>query len=86
MSVPVAPTALARLALLLGLVLMAMRQTVLFALFGPLGRDMGLSEIMVGGVISLAAVAVFLTSPCWGGRAISEAGDRSSCSPWLAWD
>lgn len=66
MSVPVAPTALARLALLLGLVLMAMGQTVLFALFGPLGRDMGLSEIMVGGVISLAAVAVFLTSPWWG--------------------
>ncbi|MEM9754355.1 MAG: MFS transporter, partial [Pseudomonadota bacterium] len=61
--------ALPRAALVAGLALMAMGQSVLFAIFGPLGRDMGMSEVMVGGVISLAAIAVVLTSPWWGRQA-----------------
>lgn len=52
--------------LLAGLALMSMGQTVLFAIFGPLGRDMGLSELMIGGVISLSAIAVVVASPWWG--------------------
>jgi MFS family permease len=58
----------ARLCLVVGLVLMAMGQTVLFALLGPVGRELGLSEIMVGGIISLAAVTVVIASPWWGRR------------------
>lgn len=55
-------------ALVLGLALMAMGQTVLFALLGPVARELGLTEIMVGGIISLAAVTVVLASPWWGRR------------------
>lgn len=58
----------AKLALVLGLALMAMGQTVLFALLGPVARELGLTEIMVGGIISLAAVTVVLASPWWGRR------------------
>ncbi|WP_130406184.1 MFS transporter [Thalassococcus sp. S3] len=58
----------AKVALVLGLALMAMGQTVLFALLGPVSRELGLTEIMVGGIISLAAVTVVLGSPWWGRR------------------
>lgn len=58
----------AKIALLLGLSLMSMGQTVLFALLGPVARELGLTEIMVGGIISLAAVTVVLCSPWWGRR------------------
>jgi len=68
-------TRLPRLVLMAGLALMAMGQTVLFAIFGPLGRDMGMSEVMVGGVISTAAVAVVLASPWWG-RQVDRKGRR----------
>ncbi|WP_430448851.1 MFS transporter [Rhodophyticola sp.] len=68
-------TVLPRMALLAGLALMSMGQTVLFAIFGPLGRDMGMSEVMIGGVISLAAIAVVLTSPWWG-RQVDRIGRR----------
>jgi len=70
-----ASTLLPRVALLAGLALMSMGQSVLFAIFGPLGRDMGMSEVMVGGVISLAAIAVVLTSPWWG-RQVDQRGRR----------
>ena len=66
---------LARAALIAGLALMAMGQSVLFAIFGPLGRDIGMSEVMVGGVISLAAIAVVLASPAWG-RQVDRRGRR----------
>lgn len=58
----------ARAALVAGLALMAMGQTVLFALLGPVARELGLNEIMVGGIISLAAVTLVLASPWWGRR------------------
>ena len=68
-------TRLPRLVLMAGLALMAIGQTVLFAIFGPLGREMGMSEVMVGGVISTAAVAVVLASPWWG-RQVDRKGRR----------
>lgn len=58
----------ARVTLVMGLALMAMGQTVLFALLGPVSRELGLTEIMVGGIISLAALTVVLASPWWGRR------------------
>ncbi|MEM9708100.1 MAG: MFS transporter [Pseudomonadota bacterium] len=65
----------AQIVLGMGLALMAMGQTVLFALLGPIGRELGLTEIMVGGIISLAAATVVLASPWWG-RRVDEIGRR----------
>lgn len=66
---PHRPNARAKALLLAGLMLMAMGQTVLFALLGPAGRNLGLSEVMIGAIISLAAIAVVVASSWWGRRA-----------------
>lgn len=44
----------------------SMGQTVLFAVAGPVFRDIGLSEIQLGIVVSAAAVVFVLASPIWG--------------------
>ncbi len=40
--------------------------TVLFAILGPLGREIGLSELQISSVIAASSLTVFLASPHWG--------------------
>ncbi|MEM8825460.1 MAG: MFS transporter [Pseudomonadota bacterium] len=49
-----------------GLLVFAMGQTILFALLGPVARDMGLQEWQVGAIISASAVVFVIVSPFWG--------------------
>ncbi|MEM7779768.1 MAG: MFS transporter [Pseudomonadota bacterium] len=55
--------------ILLGLMVFAMGQTILFALLGPAARDIGLAEWQVGAIISASAVVFVLVSPFWGSLA-----------------
>ena len=56
----------ARRVLLASLVAIGLGQTVLFAVLAPLGREIGLSELQVGAIISASSITVFLTVPIWG--------------------
>ncbi|MFK7916275.1 MAG: MFS transporter [Pseudomonadales bacterium] len=56
----------ARRTLLASLVIVGMGFTVLFPLLAPLGREMGLSEVQITGVIAASSLTVFLMSPIWG--------------------
>jgi MFS family permease len=56
----------ARRTLLASLVSVGMGFTVLFPVLAPLGREMGLSEIQITGIIACSSLTVFLTSPTWG--------------------
>ncbi|MEL6934324.1 MAG: MFS transporter [Pseudomonadota bacterium] len=49
-----------------GLLVFSMGQTVLFALMGPVARDIGLAEWQVGAIISSAAIVFVFISPIWG--------------------
>ncbi|MEM7000762.1 MAG: MFS transporter [Pseudomonadota bacterium] len=49
-----------------GLVAFSMGQTVLFALAGPVFRDIGLSETQLGILVSAAAVVFVVSSGFWG--------------------
>ncbi|MEM7097996.1 MAG: MFS transporter [Pseudomonadota bacterium] len=49
-----------------GLIAFSMGQTVLFALAGPVFRDIGMSEQQLGWIISAAAVMFVIASPIWG--------------------
>jgi len=64
-----------RLILFIGLALTGMGQTVLFAVLGPVVRDIGLSEIAAGAVISASALTVMLVSSAWG-RATDRVGRK----------
>jgi len=52
--------------ILLGLMTFAMGQTLLFAVGGPIIREIGLSEIHMGIIVSLSAVAYTIAVPIWG--------------------
>lgn len=52
--------------LLVGLMTFAMGQTLIFAVGGPIIREMGLSEIHMGVIVSLAAVSYTIAVPVWG--------------------
>jgi len=56
----------ARRTLLFSLVSIGMGFTVLFPVLAPLGRQIGLSEIQITGVIAASSLTVFLSSPLWG--------------------
>ena len=56
----------ARRTLLFSLVSVGMGFTVLFPVLAPLGREMGLSEIQITGIIAASSLTVFLSSPIWG--------------------
>ena len=56
----------ARTILLLALVAVGFGFTVLFAILGPLGRQIGLSELQISSVIAASSLTVFLASPRWG--------------------
>lgn len=60
------PLRYARRVLLTCLVLVGAGQTVLFSVLAPLGREVGLTEIQVGFLLSCSSVTVFLTVPIWG--------------------
>lgn len=49
-----------------GLMSFAMGQTILFAVLGPVARQVGLAEWQVGVVIAASAFTVVLVSPIWG--------------------
>lgn len=57
---------LAKRTLLLASASMGFAQTVLFAILGPLGREVGLLEVQIGAVISCSSLTLFLASPMWG--------------------
>jgi MFS family permease len=56
----------ARRTLLISLVSVGMGFTVLFPVLAPLGREIGLSEIQITGIIACSSLTVFLSSPIWG--------------------
>ena len=60
--------------LIIGLVTTAMANTVLFTVFGPVARDIGLSEMHVGAIVSTTAVIFSLSGAIWG--RVSDAWGR----------
>ena len=52
--------------LLFGLVTYGMGQSLLYVIFGPLARDLGLTEWQFGVLISASNVALVIFSPMWG--------------------
>ncbi len=56
----------ARIILLISLVGMGFGFTVLFAILGPLGREVGFSEIQISAIIAASSLTVFIASPRWG--------------------
>ena len=52
--------------LLFGLVTYGIGQSLLYVIFGPLARDLGLSETQFGILISASNVALVIFSPMWG--------------------
>ena len=59
-------TTYARRTLLFSLVCVGMGFTVLFPVLAPLGREMGLAEVQITGVIACSSLTVFISSPIWG--------------------
>ncbi|MFP3943214.1 MAG: MFS transporter [Alphaproteobacteria bacterium] len=81
----------------LGLITFAIGQTILFAVLGPIGRLIGLTEIQVGSITSASALTIALVSPFWGRRS-TEWGRRrviviglvaygltTAAFTWVAW-
>ena len=62
--------------LLFGLVTYGMGQSLLYVIFGPLARDLGLNEWQFGVLISASNVAVVAFSPMWG-RASQSRGRKT---------
>ena len=52
----------------IAIITVAMGQTVVFAILGPLGREVGLNEIQIGFIITCSSVVFSLFSPIWGRR------------------
>ena len=48
------------------MIVFAMGQSILFALAGPVAREIGLVEWQVGAIVSAAAVVFVIVSPFWG--------------------
>lgn len=59
----------------LGLITFAIGQTILFAVLGPIGRLIGLSEVQVGSITSASALTIAAVSTFWGRRS-NEWGRR----------
>tara|TARA_R110002072_G_scaffold46082_8_gene127962 strand:+ start:34641 stop:35840 length:1200 start_codon:yes stop_codon:yes gene_type:complete len=60
------PLRFAKGTLLASVMAMGFSQTILFAVLAPLGREIGLSEIQVGAIISASSITVFIAMPIWG--------------------
>lgn len=61
--------------LLFGLVTYGMGQSLLYVIFGPLARDIGLTELQFGILIASSNVAIVIFSPLWG-RASERLGRK----------
>ncbi|MPZ36359.1 MAG: MFS transporter [Rhodospirillales bacterium] len=70
-------------ALLLSLIVFGLGQTILFALLGPLARDIGLDVIQIGVVVTISALVVVVASPVWG-RISDRWGRRATLALGLA--
>jgi MFS family permease len=55
-----------KLILLVGLITYGMGQSLLFVIFTPLARDLGLSEFQLGLFVAASNVALALSAPAWG--------------------
>ncbi|UCG71737.1 MAG: MFS transporter [Chromatiales bacterium] len=66
----------ARLILLFGLVTYGMGQSLLYVIFGPLAREIGLAEWQFGVLIAASNVAIVIFSPMWG-RASESLGRKA---------
>lgn len=62
--------------LLFGLVTYGVGQSLLYVVFGPLARDIGLSEAQFGILISSSNIAVVAFSPIWGRTSESKGRKR----------
>lgn len=65
-----------KLILLVGLITYGMGQSLLFVIFTPLARDLGLAEWQVGLIIAASNVALAISAPRWG-RASDTLGRRA---------
>ncbi len=65
-----------RTLLLFGLVTYGMGQSLLYVIFGPLARDIGLSETQFGILIASSNIAIVLCAPAWG-RASESFGRKA---------
>lgn len=54
--------------ILVAIITVAMGQTVVFAILGPLGREVGLNELQIGFIITCSSVVYSFFSPIWGRR------------------
>ena len=65
-----APALRRRAQVLIFLAIMAtgLGQTVVFAVLGPLGREVALSELQIGTIITCSSIVFALFSPLWGRR------------------
>ena len=61
--------------LLFGLVTYGMGQSLLYVIFGPLAREIGLTELQFGILIAVSNVAIVIFSPLWG-RASERLGRK----------
>jgi len=64
-----------KLILLVGLITYGMGQSLLFVIFTPLARDLGLVEAQLGFIIAASNVALAFSAPVWG-RASDRMGRR----------
>ena len=55
-----------KLILLTGLITYGVGQTLLIVIFGPMARDLGLSDIQFGALISVSNMVIIFSSPRWG--------------------
>ncbi|MFT7131329.1 MAG: MFS family permease [Cyclobacteriaceae bacterium] len=65
-NTPAFPLVFAKRTLLFSLIAVGMGQTVLFAILAPLGREIGLSVMQIGAIISASSITVFMCTPIWG--------------------
>ncbi|NDV92917.1 MFS transporter [Alteromonas sp. 345S023] len=63
---PARQTRFAKYTLLLATGAIGFAQTVLFAILAPLGREIGLSDVQIGSIISCSSLTLFIVSPFWG--------------------
>ncbi len=60
-----------RLILLTGLITYGVGQTLLIVIFGPMARDLGLTDLQFGALISSSNLVIIFSSPRWGGASNS---------------
>ncbi len=65
-----------KLILLTGLITYGVGQTLLIVIFGPMARDLGLSDMQFGALISASNLVIIFSSPRWG-LASNDLGRRT---------